>query len=92
MQGVPGQFDFTVWGLPGGRATLCRLFGFQASVSVNKYGATLLALLSFFVEGPSAVSAASAIISHPPFGIIFAFGEMSSLRARAGASIIDKCD
>jgi hypothetical protein len=69
-----------------------RVFGFQTRVSVNKYGAALFALFSFFVEGSSAIGAASAIISHSPFRHIFGFGKSSSLRARAGAAIIDECD
>jgi hypothetical protein len=74
------------------RATFWRVLGFQASVSVDKYGAALFALFSFFVEGPSSISAASAIISHSPFRHIFGFGKSPSLRARTGAAIIDERD
>jgi hypothetical protein len=74
------------------RATRYRVFGFQVRVSVNKYGAALFALLSFFVEGSSAISAAPAIISRSPVRHIFGFGKSPSLRARAGAAIIDECD
>ena len=41
--------------------------GFQVGLSVNKYGASLFAPFSFFVEGSSSIGAASAIISHSPF-------------------------
>ena len=66
--------------------------GFQVRVSVNKYGAALFALLSFFVEGPSAISTASAIIPQSSFGHILVFRKTPSLRARAGAAVIDVGD
>jgi hypothetical protein len=66
--------------------------GFQVRASFNKYGAALFALLSFFVEGPSAIGTASAIIPHSSFGQILVFKKTSSLRARAGAAIIDEGD
>jgi hypothetical protein len=69
-----------------------RVFGFQIRASVNKYGAALFALFSFFVEGSSAIGAASAIISHSPFRPIFGFGKSPSLRARAGTAVVDECD
>jgi len=59
---------------------------------IDKYGTALFALLSFFVEGSSAISTASAIILHSPFGHIFGSGKTPSLRTRAGAAVIDKCD
>jgi hypothetical protein len=73
-------------------ATFCRVFGFQASASVNKYGAALFTLLSFFVEGPSAIGTASAIIPQSSFGHILVFKKTPSLRARAGAAVIDEGD
>jgi hypothetical protein len=42
---------------------LFRVFGFLIKASIDKYGAALFALISFFVQGSSAISAASAIIS-----------------------------
>jgi hypothetical protein len=74
------------------RARHFRVFGFQARVLINKYGAALFAPLPFFVEGSSAIGAASAIISRSPFGHMFVFGKMPSFRTRAGAAIIDECD
>jgi hypothetical protein len=68
------------------------MYGFQIRASVNKYGAALFALFSFFVEGPSAISTASAIIPHSSFGHILVFRETPSLRARAGAAVIDEGD
>jgi hypothetical protein len=65
---------------------------FSGKGLLNKYGAALFALLSFFVEGSSAIGAASAIISCSPFGHIFGFGKSTSLRARAGSAIIDESD
>jgi hypothetical protein len=64
------------------RARHYRVFGFQVRALLNKYGAALFALLSFFVEG----------ISRSPFGHIFGFGKSTSLRARAGSAIIDESD
>lgn len=65
---------------------------FSGKGLLNKYGAALFALLSFFVEGPSAIDTASAIIPHSSFGQILVFKKTSSLRARAGAAIIDEGD
>ena len=69
-----------------------RVCGFKVSVSVNKYGAALFALLSFFVEDSSAISTASAIIPRSSFGHIFVFRKTPSLRTRSSAAVIDEGD
>jgi hypothetical protein len=68
------------------------MFGFQAKASIDKYGTPLFALISFFVQGSSAISTASAIISRSSFVHIFVLIQMPSLSTRTGAPVIDERD
>lgn len=94
MQGVAGAALSNTWGIDRSQMLAWRngAYGLEERVLVNKYGAALFALLSFFVKGPSAISTASAIISHSSFGHVFAFSETPSFRTRSGTAVIDKGD
>jgi hypothetical protein len=77
---------------PPGSVRAARGFFNLIKASIDKYGAALFALISFLVQGSSAISAASAIISHSSFGHIFDFVKVPPFRARAGAAVINECD
>jgi len=58
----------------------------------DKYGATLFAFRSFFIQGSSPISAASTIVSNSSVGLILDFVSVSPLSAGACTAVVDECD
>ena len=68
------------------------MLGYPVRVSLDKYGSSLFALFPFFIQGPSAIGTASAIISCSSFGNRFSFGPAPSFRTRTCAAVINECN
>jgi hypothetical protein len=58
----------------------------------DKYGTPFFAFCSFFIEGSSSVSAASAIVSNSSFRLILDFVRASPLGAGACTAVVDEGD
>lgn len=63
---------------------------FSTTASVNENRSSFLAPLPFFVELPSTIGTASAVVLRPSFGPMFDRARASPLGAGAGAAVVDK--
>lgn len=70
----------------------CRGIAAADKVLFDKYGTPFFAFCSFFIEGSSPVSAASAIVSNSSFGLILDFVRAAPLGAGACAAVVDEGD
>ena len=69
-----------------------RMFNDLINGLIHKYVSSLFALLSFLVEDPSAISAASAIVSCSSLVDTIILDRASPFRTRACAAVVNECN
>jgi hypothetical protein len=69
-----------------------RMFDYRTNALIYKYGSSFFALLSFLVQGPSAISTTSAIIPRSSLGDIIISGKASPFRTRACTAVVNECN